>query len=276
MELSDLFGKLTIEAFKHDAIAGSVSVSVILGAIACIAFLSYTNRWKWLFREWLTTMDHKKIGIMYLVVSSIMLLKGVIDALMMRVQQILSIGDSFGYLTTDHYQQLFTAHGTTMIFFVAMGLIFALINFMVPLQIGARDVAFPFLNSLSFWLFAAGAALLIVSLMVGSFSQAGWVAYPPLSGAKYNPGVGIDYWLWSIQVSGAGTLLSGVNFLVTILKMRCPGMTLMKMPQFVWAVLATLLLIVLAFPILTATAGMLSLIVSLAPIFSRQILVAIP
>ncbi len=259
MQASDIFGRLTIDAFKHDAIEASVGISILLGGIGLAIFLTYTKRWKWLWHEWLTTLDHKKIGVMYLILSSVMLLKGVVDAGMMRLQQILSVGDAFGYLSTDHYQQLFTAHGTTMIFFVAMGLIFALINFLVPLQIGARDVAFPFLNSLSFWLFAAGAALLIVSLMVGNFSGVGWVGYPPLSGLAYSSGVGVDYWLWSIQISGAGTLLSGVNFLVTIMKMRCPGMTLMKMPQFVWGVLASLILIVLAFPILTATAGMLSI-----------------
>ena len=259
MVTSDLFGRLTREAFMHDAIEDAVGVSSILGAIALIIYLTYKKQWKSIWHDWITTLDHKKIGIMYLIVSGIMLLKGVVDAVMMRVQQIWSVGDSFGYLGVDHYQQLFTAHGTTMIFFVAMGLIAALMNYLIPLQIGARDVAFPFLNSLSFWLFTAGAMLLITSLMVGNFSGAGWVGYPPLSSARYNPGVGVDYWLWSIQISGAGTLLTGINFLVTILKMRCPGMTLMKMPQFIWGSLATLILIVLSFPILTATTGMLAL-----------------
>lgn len=259
MEESSLFGRLTIEAFMHDAIEDAVGITSILGAIVLIIYLTYKKHWKWIWHEWITTVDHKKIGIMYLIVSTVMLIKGVVDAAMMRAQQIMSVGDTFGYLGVDHYQQLFTAHGTTMIFFVAMGFIFALVNFLVPLQIGARDVAFPFLNSLSFWLFAAGAMLLITSLMVGHFSGAGWVAYPPLSGVRYNPGVGVDYWLWSIQISGAGTLLGGINFLTTILKMRCPGMTLMKMPQFIWGTLATLILIVLSFPILTAVTGMLAL-----------------
>lgn len=259
MQLSDLFGKLTMDAFKHDAIENGVGIGMLFATIAIVTYLSYFKKWKWLWHEWITTLDHKKIGVMYLIVSAAMFFKGVVDAVMMRVHQVLSVGDSFGYLGADHYQQLFTAHGTTMIFFVAMGLIFALMNFLVPLQIGARDVAFPFLNSLSFWLFASGAMLLLVSLVVGNFSQAGWVAYPPLSSIKYSPDVGVDYWLWTLQVSGAGTLLSGVNFLVTILKMRCPGMTMMKMPQFIWGSFAALLLIVLAFPILTATTGMLSL-----------------
>ncbi len=256
---TDLYGKLTLQAFKHDAIESVTDISIVLGGVALVVLLTYFKRWKWLWHDWLTSLDHKKIGIMYLIVSTLMLSKGFVDAAMMRAQQILSVGEASGYLSSTHYQQIFTAHGTTMIFFVAMGLIFALINFMVPLQIGARDVAYPFLNSLSFWLFTAGSALLIVSLMIGNFSATGWVAYPPLSGLQYSPSVGVDYWLWSVQISGAGTLLSGVNFLVTIIKMRCPGMTLMKMPLFTWAVFATLILIVLAFPILTATAGMLSL-----------------
>jgi cytochrome o ubiquinol oxidase subunit 1 len=196
---------------------------------------------------------------MYFIVSTVMLFKGFVDALMMRAHQVLSVGESFGYLTSDHYQQLFTAHGVTMIFFVAMGFISAFINYMVPLQIGARDVAFPFINALSFWFFTAGVMLLIVSLCIGEFAGTGWVAYPPLSSLEYNQGVGVDYWIWSVQISGIGTLLTGMNFLVTILKMRCPGMTLMRMPLFIWTVLVTLILIVFAFPILTATSGMLTL-----------------
>jgi cytochrome o ubiquinol oxidase subunit 1 len=187
-----------------------------------------------------------------------MLLKGLIDAVMMRGQQAFAVGDSLGYLTASHFQQLFTAHGVTMIFFVGMGFMFGIINLVVPLQIGARDVAFPFLNSLSFWLFSSGAMFILVSLVVGEFAATGWSCYPPLAGQKYSPGVGVDYWLWSIQVSGAGTLLSGINFMVTILKMRCKGMTLMKMPIFVWSVLVTMVLVVFAFPILTGTAAMLT------------------
>jgi cytochrome o ubiquinol oxidase subunit 1 len=259
IEYSDIFGRLTLEAFKHDAIEASVGISIIFGSIILVAVLTYYKLWTWLWTEWLTSVDHKKIGVMYLVVTVLMLFKGVVDALMMRAQQVLSVGDSFGYLTSSHYQQLFTAHGTTMIFFVAMGAVAALMNIIVPLQIGARDVAFPFLNNLSFWLFAVGASLLMVSLMIGEFSGAGWVGYPPLSGLEYNPGVGIDYWIWSLQISGIGSLLTGINFLVTIFKMRCPGMTLMKMPLFVWSVFNSVILIVFAFPILTATLAMLSL-----------------
>lgn len=253
-----MFGRLTIDDFHQDAIEAAAGISMVVAAFLIIGVLFYYKRWKWLWREWLTSVDHKKIGVMYLIVSFMMLFKGVFDAIMIRAQQVTSIGNMHGYLEPSHFQQVFTAHGTTMIFFVGMGVVFALVNFILPLQIGARDVAFPFLNSLSFWLFASGAMFIMVSLIVGKFSGTGWVAYPPLSGIKYNPGVGVDYWLWSVQISGLGTTLSGINFLVTIFKMRCPGMTLMKMPIFVWSVLCTMVLIVFAFPILTVTSSLLS------------------
>jgi len=253
-----MFGRLTLQAFKHDLIEYLAGISMIVAAVIIISLIMYHRRWKWLWKEWLTSLDHKKIGTMYVILSVIMLFKGLIDALMMRAQQALAVGDSMGYLTASHFQQIFTAHGVTMIFFVAMGLIFGLINLVLPLQIGARDVAFPFLNSLSFWLFAAGGMLILVSLVIGVFAGTGWSSYPPLAGLKYNPGVGVDYWLWSVQISGVGSLLSGINFLVTILKMRCPGMTLMKMPVFVWAVLVTMILVIFAFPVLTADVAMLT------------------
>ena len=253
-----MLGRLTQEALKHDWIEYLAGVSMFLGAIAVIALLTYYKRWTWLWKEWITSVDHKKIGIMYLVFSFVMLAKGLVDAAMMRAQQAFAVGDSMGYLGSEHFQQIFTAHGVTMIFFVGMGVMFGLINLVLPLQIGARDVAFPFLNNLSFWLFASGGMFILVSLVIGVYAGTGWSAYPPLSGLKYNPGVGVDYWLWSVQIAGAGSLLSGINFLVTILKMRCPGMTLMKMPIFVWATLATMILVVFAFPILTANVAMLS------------------
>ncbi|MCH9633391.1 MAG: Cytochrome bo(3) ubiquinol oxidase subunit 1 [Chlamydiae bacterium] len=253
-----LFGRLSKEALKHDWIEYAAGISMFLGLIGLIGLLTYLKRWKWLWKEWITSVDHKKIGIMYLIVSFIMLFKGLVDALMMRAQQVFSVGDSMGYLGAEHFQQIFTAHGVTMIFFVAMGIVFGVANLIIPLQIGARDVAFPFLNSLSFWLFTSGSLYILLSLVVGVFAGTGWTSYPPLSGLKYNPGVGVDYWLWSIQISGVGTLISGINFLVTMLKMRCPGMSLMKMPVFIWAMFATMILVVFAFPILTATVGMLS------------------
>ena len=254
-----MFGRFTLNALKHNAIESSVGVGMGVFAIAIIGILFYTKRWKWIWREWLTTLDPKKIGVMYLIVVSLMLFKGLVDAAMMRAQQILSVGEASGYITSTHFQQIFTAHGSTMIFFVGMGIVFGMINLVVPLQIGARDVAFPFLNALSFWLFATGAALINLSLVVGNFSGTGWLAYPPLSGIDYSPGVGVDYWIWTLQIAGVGSLLSGINFLVTIFKMRCPGMTMMKMPLFTWCALGTLVLVVFAFPVLTATLGLLTL-----------------
>lgn len=254
-----MFGRLTLDALKHNAIEMGATFGMLLAGVAVVALLTYFRRWKWFWKEWVTSLDPKRIGVMYFVVVFLMLFKGVFDAVMMRMQLALSAGDSFGYITSEHFQQLFTAHGTTMIFFVGMGVVFGLMNLIVPLQIGARDVAFPFLNSMSFWLYAVGFLLVNLSLAVGEFSATGWVAYPPLSELEYSPGVGMDYWIWAVQISGVGSLLSGVNFFVTIVKMRCPGMTLMKMPIMIWAILATTILIVFAFPILTSTLAMLAL-----------------
>jgi cytochrome o ubiquinol oxidase subunit 1 len=254
-----MFGTLTLDAFKHNLIENVAGILMGVLGLVVIGILFYFRRWKWLWREWLTTLDPKKIGVMYLIVAFLMLFKGLVDAAMMRAQQYLSVGEAQGILTADHFQQVFTAHGSTMIFFVGMGIVFGSMNLLVPLQIGARDVALPFLNSLSFWLFAAGMLLLNVSLVVGKFSAAGWLGYPPLSGLEYSPDEGIDYWIWTLQIAGVGSLLAGINFFVTIFKMRCPGMTLMKMPVFVWAALGTLVLVIFAFPILTATLSMLAL-----------------
>ncbi len=252
-------GKLTLDAFPHNPITAGAAVSIVAGTLVGAALMTRYKKWSWLWREWLTTQDPKKIGVMYIVVAMLMLLRGLSDALMMRAQQATSAGSSQGVLPTDMFQQVFSAHGTIMIFFVAMGLLFGLINLIVPLQIGARDVAFPFVNAVSFWLFTAGMVLINLSLVVGEFSAAGWLAYPPLSELKYSPGVGVDYWIWSLQIAGVGSLLSGVNFLATIIKMRCPGMTMMRMPLFVWSALITMVMICFAFPILTATLTMLAL-----------------
>lgn len=254
-----MFGLLGFDDLPHDPIAWGGALSVIGGGIAVVALITFLKRWKWLYREWLTTLDPKKIGVMYIIVAVVMLLRGLGDAAMMRVQQVLSVGDAQGILTSDHFQQVLTAHGTIMIFFVAMGLMFGIINLVLPLQLGARDVAFPFLNSVSFWLFVMGMVLINASLVVGEFAATGWLAYPPLSGIEYSPGVGVDYWIWALQIAGIGSLLSGINFIVTILKMRAQGMTLMKMPIFAWSVFAAMLLVIFAFPILTATLSMLSL-----------------
>ena len=254
-----LFGNLTLAAFVHGPIETVGALSMAGAALTVVGLLTYFKRWKWLWNNWLTSTDHKKIGVMYIIVAVIMLLRGLVDVMMLRAQQALSTGNNHGILTSDHFQQVFTAHGVIMIFFVAMGLLFGILNLIIPLQIGARDVAFPFLNSTSFWLFASGVVLVNLSLVVGEFAATGWLAYPPLSELRYSPGVGVDYFIWSLQISGIGSLLSGINFIVTILKMRCPGMTLMRMPMFVWSVLGSMIMVVFAFPILTATLGMLSL-----------------
>ena len=254
-----MLGRLGFDDLPHDPIMMGGALSIVGGALAVIILLTVLRRWKWLYNGWLSSLDAKKIGVMYIVVAVIMLVRGLGDAIMMRIQQATAVGDATGILSSDHFQQVFTAHGTIMIFFVAMGLMFGLINLVLPLMLGARDVAFPFLNSVSFWFFFMGMALTNLSLVVGEFAATGWLAYPPLSGLEYSPGVGVDYWLWSLQLAGIGSLLSGVNFIVTILKMRAPGMTLMKMPIFAWSVLAAMLLVIFSFPILTATLGMLSL-----------------
>jgi len=257
--MASMWGRLAWDGFPGELVTIGGALAVVFGAAAVGAALFYFKRWKWLWREWLTSLDAKKIGVMYIVVAVIMLLRGVGDALLLRTQQALAVGDAGGVITSDTFQQIFSAHGTIMIFFVAMGIMFGLINLVLPLMLGTRDVAFPFLNSVSFWLFAAGMALVNLSLVYGEFSAAGWLAYPPLSGLEYSPGVGIDYWIWSLQIAGVGSLLSGINFLTTILRQRAKGMSLMKMPIFVWSVITTMILVVFAFPILTATLGMLSL-----------------
>lgn len=254
-----LIGRLDGNAFDHDKVVWFAVSNMALGFIAVIALITLTKRWTWLWQNWLTTLDHKKIGIMYLITAVVMLVRGGIDAIMLRTQQIVGGNGGGEFLSADHFQQVFSAHGTIMIFFAAMGLMFGIINLVLPLQIGARDVAFPFLNAISFWLFVAGAMLMNISLPIGEFSAAGWLAYPPLSGIAFSPGVGVDYWIWSLQISGLGSLLSGVNFLTTIIKLRRSGMTLMKMPIFTWSVFGSMALVVASFPILTATLGMLAL-----------------
>jgi cytochrome o ubiquinol oxidase subunit 1 len=255
-----IFGNLTLQAIPYqNPIIMGAGVFMALIVLTIVGSLFYFKKWQWLWTEWLTTVDHKKIGIMYIILAIIMLLRGLSDAVMMRLQQMMAVGDSLGYLPPEHYDQIFTAHGVIMIFFMAMPFMFGLINLVLPLQIGARDVAFPYLNSLSFWLAVVGAMLVNISLVIGDFAATGWLAYPPLSELAYSPGVGVDYYIWALQISGVGTLLSGINFVVTIFKMRCPGMTLMKMPIFTWTALCSMILVILAFPVLTVTLAMLFL-----------------
>jgi cytochrome o ubiquinol oxidase subunit I len=255
-----MFGKL-----GWDSIPFSEPLPLVASAVVAVA-LSATALWVWraghlpyLWREYVTSVDHKRIGIMYCLLAFVMLLRGFSDAIMMRSQQALAYGGHQGFLPPSHYDQIFSAHGTIMIFFVAMPFMVGLMNFVVPLQLGVRDVAFPTLNSVSFWLTATGALLVNVSLVIGEFAKTGWLVYPPLSELRFSPGVGVDYYLWAIQISGVGTLLAGVNLVTTILKMRAPGMRYTRMPMFCWTALASNLLIVAAFPILTATLAMLIL-----------------
>jgi cytochrome o ubiquinol oxidase subunit I len=159
-----------------------------LVAFSVLFVLTYFRRWQWLWTEWLTSVDHKKIGVMYIILALVMLLRGFSDAIMMRMQLALASGGAAGYLPPEHYDQIFSAHGAIMIFFMAMPFVIGLINIVVPLQIGARDVAFPFLNSLSFWLTVAGFGLINISLGIGEFARTGWLAYPPLSELAYSPG----------------------------------------------------------------------------------------
>jgi len=255
-----LFGNLTLEAIPlHAPIILGADLFMVLVAVAALVVITLYGKWAYIWNEWITSVDHKKIGIMYLLLSAIMLLRGFSDAILMRSQQAIAAGNNLGYLPPEHYDQIFSAHGVIMIFFVAMPMMFALLNIAVPLQIGARDVAYPYLNSLSFWLTFVGAMLCNASLAIGEFAKTGWLAYPPLSELYYSPGVGVDYFIWSLQISGVGTLLAGINFIATIVKMRCKGMTLMRMPVFVWSTLCAMILVVLAFPVLTATLALLFL-----------------
>ncbi|GAA7760275.1 MAG: cytochrome o ubiquinol oxidase subunit I [Burkholderiaceae bacterium] len=254
-----MFGKLTLDAIPmHEPIIMGTLVVVLLGGAALFGAITYHHKWTYLWREWICSVDHKRVGVMYIIMALVMLLRGFADAIMMRTQQAIAVGETAGYLPPHHYDQIFTAHGVIMIFFVATPFILGLMNVIVPLQIGARDVAYPFVNSLSFWLSAIGAVLVMISMFVGDFAATGWVAYPPLSGLEYSPTVGVDYYIWALQISGLGTTLTGINFIVTILRMRAPGLTLMKMPVFTWTALITNILIVAIFPVLTATLALLT------------------
>ena len=254
-----MWGKLSWEAVPfHEPIVMITSAVVAIAITAVLAWVVVKGHLPYIWKEWLTSVDHKRIGVMYIVLALVMLLRGFTDAIMMRSQQAVAMG-SAGFLPPEHYNQIFSAHGTIMIFFVAMPFVIGLMNFVVPLQLGARDVAFPMLNSVGFWLTATGALLVNISLFIGEFARVGWLPYPPLSELAYSPGVGVDYYLWALQISGVGTLLSGVNLVTTVLKVRAPGMTYLRMPIFCWTTLASNLLIVAAFPILTATLAMLLL-----------------
>ena len=246
-------GKLTLDALPHTwyTIAGTVFMVLMLIVIA--VYLTKARRWGWLWKEWLTSTDPKKIGTMYMIFAALMFFRGMVDAGMVWIQQAIA-ADAHGYLSASHFQEVFTSHGDIMVFFVTMGFFFGFMNWIVPLQIGARDLAFPFLNSLGFWLTVAGGVMINLFFVIGGeFADTGWLAVAPLSELEYNPGPGVDYLIWSLQLSGLGSLLAGINFFVTIIKKRASGMTLMKMPLFTWNSLCAMVLIISAFPVLTAT-----------------------
>jgi cytochrome o ubiquinol oxidase subunit 1 len=255
-----IFGRLSWESFPiHEPILLVTFIVVALLGLGIVGAVTKFRLGGWLWREWCTSVDHKKIGIMYIILGIIMLLRGFADALMMRAQQAVAFGANQGYLTAHHYDQLFSAHGTIMIFFVAIPLIVGLVNVVMPLQIGARDVAFPYLNNLSFWLTVAGALLVMVSLFVGEFSRGGWLNYVPVANLQNSPDTGPDYYLWALQIAGVGTTLSSINMVTTIIKMRAPGMTLMKMPVFTWTALCSNVLAIAIFPVLTGAFALLML-----------------
>jgi cytochrome o ubiquinol oxidase subunit 1 len=254
-----MLGKLTWAAIPFDQPIPMIASGVVaLSILAVLAWVVIRGHLPYLWREWITSVDHKRIGVMYTLLAMVMLLRGFADAIMMRAQQSVAFHGQ-GFLPPEHYDQIFSAHGTIMIFFVAMPFMIGLMNFVVPLQLGVRDVAFPTLNSVGFWLTATGALLINISLVVGEFARTGWLPYPPLSELTYSPGVGVDYYLWSLEIAGVGTLVSGINLVTTVLKVRTKGMSYLRMPMFCWTTLATNLLIVAAFPILTATLAMLLL-----------------
>ncbi|WP_193175082.1 cbb3-type cytochrome c oxidase subunit I [Oricola nitratireducens] len=252
-------GRLGFDALPfYSPVALTGALVEVGGLVAVVLVVTWLGKWSYLWREWLTSLDHKRIGVMYIVLALVMLMRGFVDAFMMRTQQAVAFGSS-GYLPPEHFNQIFSAHGTIMIFFMAMPFLTGLFNIVVPLQIGARDVSFPFMNAVSLWLTAAGAALVMTSLVLGTFSTAGWTAYPPFSEVAYNPGTGVDYWIWSVFIAGFGSTMTGINFVVTILKRRAPGMTLMRMSLFVWTTLVTSILMVFAFPALTVSTALLAL-----------------
>ena len=265
-ETDAVWGRFTLESLPfvqmlenpslNEIIVNGGGAGFVAGTILVPLLITYFKLWKPLWNNWLLSTDHKKIGIMYIVFAFVMMSRGVAEAIIMRAQQALALQG--GLIEQEHYSQIFSTHGTIMIFFVAMPLIAGFINYIMPLQIGARDVAFPVMNQISFYLTVAGGMMLMISLVIGEFSDGGWTGYPPFTGATFNPGVGPDYWIWSLFISGIGSTLSGINFAVTIYKLRAPGMDLMKMPLFVWTTICTSILMIFALPPLTLATLMLA------------------
>jgi len=246
----------TTENLINGSIGGFAASLVVIGAVVTFALITRYRKWRVLW-EWVTSVDHKKIGIMYIVIAFVMMARAVIEAWLMRLQQ--ADGLHGGFLSPDHFAQLFSTHGTIMIFFMAMPFLIGIINYVMPQQIGARDVSFPVLNSISLGLTAAGAALVMVSLVLGKFSTGGWFGYPPYTEANFSTGVGPDYWIWALMLSGLGSTFTGINFAVTVYKERCPGMKLMHMPLFTWTALVTSIMMIFAMPPLTVAMAQLAL-----------------
>jgi cytochrome o ubiquinol oxidase subunit 1 len=255
-----LFGKLRLSDFPpHASLIGTAAALLVIGgAVAVVVLITWAGKWKYLWSEWLTSLDHKKIGVMYIVVAVVMFLRAVIEAALMRTQQAMATGGP-GLISAGHFAQLFSTHGTIMVFFMAMPFLFGVINFVMPLQIGARDMTFPFMNAISLWFTVAGAMLVMVSLVVGQFSTGGWSGYPPYTELQFSPGEGVDYWIWALTLSSIGSVLTAINFTVTIYKERAPGMNLFRMPMFSWTVLCMAILMIFAMPPLTVATAMLAL-----------------
>ena len=238
-------------------IAGGAAGLVVLGALVVAIGITWAGKWRYLWTEWLTSPDHKKIGIMFIVIAMVMLSRAVIEAVFMRAQQ--AVGLDGGFLSPEHFGEFFTTHGTIMIFFMAMPFLTGIINYVMPMQIGARDLSFPVLNQISLGLTAAGAAIVMISLVLAPFSTGGWSGYPPYTELAYNPGPGVDYWIWAVTLSTLSSTLTGINFAVTIYKKRAPGMKLFRMPLFTWTALCTAILMIFGMPPLTVATALLAL-----------------
>jgi cytochrome o ubiquinol oxidase subunit 1 len=265
---SPLLGRLALKEIPYqNPILVWTFVLVSCAALAILAAITYHRAWGYLWREWLTTVDHKKIGVMYCLVGLVMFFRGFIDGVMMRTQQVMAVGPQspgylgalHGYLPPYHFGQIYSAHGTIMILFAITPILIGIMNIVVPLQVGARDMAYPYLNAVSFWLTASAIALVMISLFVGDFSHAGWVGLSPLTELAYSPGVGVDYWIWAVQIGSVGTTLASINIIMTIIKLRAPGMTWTRMPIFCWTALSTSVVGLSSFPVFTAAVALLSL-----------------
>ena len=265
---SPLLGRLALKEIPYqNPILVWTFVLVSCAALAILAAITYHRAWGYLWREWLTSVDHKKIGVMYCLVGLVMFFRGFIDGVMMRTQQVMAVGPQspgylgalHGYLPPYHFGQIYSAHGTIMILFAITPILIGIMNIVVPLQVGARDMAYPYLNAVSFWLTASATALVMISLFVGDFSHAGWVGLSPLTELAYSPGVGVDYWIWAVQIGSVGTTLASINIIMTIIKLRAPGMTWTRMPIFCWTALSTSVVGLSSFPVFTAAVALLSL-----------------